>query len=184
MSFSRRPKQSAPLDEAGLYERAVAALGRRMRTVAEIRKLLRLRAEPGEVGAAHIEAVLARLKDHGYLNDAAFAEDFTRLRQQNRSLGRRRVQQDLMQKGLHAELVNRTLDSAYENIDEAELARRHLERKRVPQPTNDKEAARVMRMLMRGGFSTTAIYKVLKQWKVNDAALAALDSLDDDPSAG
>ena len=35
----------------------------------------------------------------------AFAADFTRLRQENDKFGRRRVQQGLMQKGVHPELV-------------------------------------------------------------------------------
>ena len=33
MSFSRQRKKPEPLDEAALYEYAIAALGRRMRTV-------------------------------------------------------------------------------------------------------------------------------------------------------
>ena len=48
-------------NEAGLYEYAVKALGRRMRTEAELRRLMHARVEPGPSGEAVIAAVLARL---------------------------------------------------------------------------------------------------------------------------
>jgi regulatory protein len=62
-------------------------------------------------------------------------------------------------------------------VDEEELARRHLERKRVKKPANEKEAARVMRMLMRAGFSSGVIFRILKKW---DVAVDGLDELDSD----
>ena len=45
------------------------------------------RVEPGEHGEAVIAAVLARLKEHGYLDDKSFAETYARLRQENEKLG-------------------------------------------------------------------------------------------------
>ena len=40
-----------------------------------------------------------------------------------------------------------------------------------------------MRMLMRAGFSTGVIFRILKKWDVDDEALAALEFMDnDDPS--
>jgi regulatory protein len=102
------------------------------------------------------------------------------LRQENASLGKRRVRQDLTQKGVNAEVIAKTLDAAYEDVNEEVLARRHLERKRVKKPSNEKEAARVMRLLLRAGFSTTVIFKILKKWDVGDEALAALDFVEDE----
>ncbi|HZZ40285.1 MAG TPA: regulatory protein RecX [Acidobacteriaceae bacterium] len=174
-SRSRKP---AILDEPALYEYAVRLLGQQMRTVSEVRRLLRRRVEPGDPGETTMNAVVARLKEHRYLDDAVYAQDYARLRQENASLGRRRVQQDLMRKGVQAPLIATTLDTSYENVDEEELARRHLERKRVPKPQNDKEAARVMRMLARAGFSTGIIYRILRRWDVPEEALAPLESMD------
>ena len=114
------------------------------------------------------------------MNDTDYATSYTRLRQENESLGKRRVRQDLAQKGVHAEVIAKTLDAAYEDVNEEELARRHLERKRVKKPTNEKEAARVMRMLVRAGFSTGVIFRILKKWDVDDEALAALEFMDND----
>ncbi|HEY1807608.1 MAG TPA: regulatory protein RecX [Acidobacteriaceae bacterium] len=174
-SRSRKP---AILDEAALYEYAVRLLGQQMRTAAEVKRLLRRRVEPGEPGDAKMNAVVARLTEHRYLDDVAYAQDYTRLRQENASMGRRRVQQDLMRKGVQAAVIATTLESSYEGVDEEELARRHLERKRVARPQNDKEAARVMRMLARAGFSTGIIYRILRRWEVPEEALKPLESMD------
>lgn len=182
MPFGRAKKKPEPLNEAALYEYAAAALGRRMRTVAELSRLMRNRVEPGEAGQAKIDAVLARLKEYGYLNDADYAANYAKLRQENAKLGKRRVQQDLTVKGVHSEVIAATLDAAYEGVNEEELARRHLERKRAKKPANEKEAARVMRMLVRAGFSTGVIFSILKKWDVPEDDLAGLESVEDDPA--
>ncbi|MDE3148639.1 MAG: RecX family transcriptional regulator [Acidobacteriota bacterium] len=152
-----------------------------MRSEAELRRLMRQRVEPDKRGEAVVAAVVARLKEHGYLNDAAFAETYARLRQENEKLGQRRVRQDLKQKGVRAELVAETLEARYGQTNEEALARAHLERKRIRKPENEKETARVMRRLVAAGFSTGVIYKILRQWDVPDEALAALDNLDEEP---
>ena len=180
MPFGRAKKKPEPLNEAALYEYAAAALGRRMRTVAELTRLMRNRVETGESGQAKILAVVARLKEYGYLNDADYAANYAKLRQENAKLGKRRVQQDLTVKGVHSEVIAATLDAAYEGVNEEELARRHLERKRAKKPTNEKEAARVMRMLVRAGFSTGVIFSILKKWDVPVDDLAGLESAADD----
>jgi regulatory protein len=182
MPFAHKSsKPRAFLDQAGLYDYAVKALGRHMRTEAELRRLMNPRVEPGERGEAFINAVLIRLREHGYLNDAAFAETYARLRHENEKLGVRRVRQDLQQKGVAKDLIAETLESRYGQINEESLAREHLERKRIPKPENAKETARVMRRLVAAGFSTGVIYKILRQWDVPDEALAALENLDDPP---
>lgn len=179
MSFSRKPRKPAgPLDAAALYDYAVEALGRRMRTVAQLKRLMRARVEEGETGEVKIEAVVARLKERRYLNDTAFATEFARLRQENEKFGKRRVQQELILKGVHPELVTKTLDAAYENVSEEDLARRHIERKGIRKPKEEKETARVMRRLMRAGFPPGVIFKVLRQWNVEEDAIQPIESLD------
>jgi regulatory protein len=173
---SRKPRPF--LDAAGLYAYAVKALGRQMRSEAELRRLMQKRVEPGGLGEAAIAQAVIRLKEHGYLNDAAFAETYARLRQQNEKLGQRRVRQDLQQKGVHADLIAETIETRYGQTNEEALAREHLARKRLRKPENQKETARIMRRLVAAGFSTGVIYKILRQWDVPDEALAALDNLD------
>lgn len=182
MVFRYTAKKKQPLDEEALYEYAIGALGRRMRTVAELKRMMRSRVEEADSGEAKIDRVVARLKEQRYLNDTNYANDYARLRQENSSFGKRRVQQDLVQKGVHASVIAKTLDAAYENVNEEELARQHLMRKRVRKPANEKEAARVMRMLVRAGFSTGVIFKILKKWDVDEEALSGLESMDTESS--
>ncbi len=177
----RARKPAAPLDEAGLFDYAVRLLGQQMRTVAEMKRLMRRRVEPGETGETKMNAVIARLAERKYLNDTAFARDYAKLRQENSSLGKRRVQQDLMRKGVQAAVIATTLETAYEDVNEEELARRHLERKRVKKPASQKEAARVARMLMRAGFGSSVIFRILRKWDVEEEALAGLEAANDDP---
>ncbi|HEY2857991.1 MAG TPA: regulatory protein RecX [Terracidiphilus sp.] len=181
MPFGRTTnKPRAPLNEAGLYDYAVKALGRHMRTEAELRRLMHQRVEHGESGHALIAAVITRLKEHGYLDDKSYAETFARLRQENEKLGQRTVRQKLQQKGVSTRIVDETIEARYANTDEETLARQYLEKKRIRKPANEKETARVMRRLVSAGFSTGIIYKILRQWDVPDDALSALDNLPDD----
>jgi regulatory protein len=174
----RAAKKKAPLNEAALYQYAVKALGRQMRTEVELRRLMSARAEPGDSGEQAVRAAIERLKEHGYLDDRAFAETYARLRQENEKLGARRVQQDLQRKGIRTELIKETVDARYGETDEEKLARAHLERKRIRKPTNEKEIARVLRRLVAAGFSTWTIYKILRRWDVPEEELAALDGVD------
>ena len=177
----RSRKQPVPLTEDELFDYSVKLLGQQMRTTAEVKRLLRRRVEQGESGEAKISAVIARLKERKYLNDAAYAQDYAKLRQENASFGKRRVQQDLMRKGVQSAVIGQTLDAAYEDVNEEELARRHLERKRVKKPASQKEAARVARMLMRAGFGSSVIFRILRKWDVEEEALAQIESAGDEP---
>jgi regulatory protein len=172
-------KPKPHLNESGLYNYAINALGRHMRTEAELRRLMLARVEPGERGDEFIATVVARLKENGYLNDQSYAETYTRLRRENDKFGQRRVRQALTQKGVTQKIVQQVVEDSYANTDEETLARQHLERKRMRKPENEKETARVMRRLVGAGFSTGVIYKILRQWDVPDESLAALDNVDD-----
>lgn len=181
MPFARKSATPKPfLNESGLYDYAVKSLGRAMRTEAELRRLMRARVEPGERGEAVIAAVIIRLKEQRYLDDQAFAETYTRLRQENEKLGSRGVRRKLAQKGVPSRIADEAVEARYGNTDEEALARKHLEQKRIAKPTNEKETARVMRRLVAAGFSTGVIYKILRQWDVPDEALSALDNLSEE----
>ena len=179
---SARPR--APLDERGLFDYAVKALGRRMRTEAELRRTLVGRAAEGESGEAAVNEVVRRLKEMHYLNDAAFAETYARLRHENDKFGARRVRRDLEQKGIRSGLIAETVEARYAGADEEKLAREHLERRGVTKPKDEREMARVARRLVAAGFSTGTIYKILRQWDAPDETLAALDSLGEESSSG
>src|SRR6185437_6413363 len=166
MPLKSRKSARPPLDETALFNYAVGALARRMRTERELRRLMRLRAEPGELGEQAIHAVISRLQSLSYLDDARFAADYTRLRKENQKLGPRRVRQDLTLKGVSKDLIGDAVTTAYGDEDEVALARQYIERKRMKQPAGEnrqKEASRIMGRLLRAGFSSATVFKVLRQ---------------------
>lgn len=155
-----------PLREDALFEYAVGALARRMRTERELRTILHRRAEPGEAGEREIDAVLERLRQLNYLSDARFAATYTRLRKEDQKLGRRRVEQDLAAKGVSRAVVEKQVGEAYAEVDELTQAREYVERKRMARPEGQKEQARAMGRLLRAGFSSATVWKLLREWGV------------------
>jgi regulatory protein len=122
-----------------------------------------------------VEVVVARLKQYKYLNDTSYAESYTRFRKENEKFGRLRVAQDLKAKGVHADIVDSTVRSAYDEVNEEQLAREFLQRKRISKPGNQKQAARVFRALSRAGFPSRIIFRILKTWDVDDETISALE---------
>lgn len=178
MAFNR-PKRTYDTEDA-LYDYAVRSLGRRMRTVAELKRLMRQRVPEGEIGSLLIEMVILRLKDQKYLNDSNYAAAYSAFRRDGEKFGRRRVITDLKTKGVHADVIEKAVTEAYSSIDEPAQARAFLKRKRLKKPANDREAARIFRTLMRAGFGQGTAIKVLKDWKVEDEVLTALQEEPED----
>ena len=175
MTFARPKRKSYSEDE--LYEYAVSALARRMRTVAELKRLMRARIEDAEseYGQTLVELVIRRLKDQGYLNDAQYAATFSSLRRDNQKFGRRRVITDLKAKGVHGAVIEKAVDTVFDGVSEEKLAREYLRKKRLEKPKDQKDAARIFRQLARAGFGTKTIFAILKQWDVDDETLSALE---------
>ena len=140
MAFARPRKTDS---ENELYEYAVGALGRRMRSVAELKRLLRPRVEADEYGQTLVELVIRRLKDRGYLNDAKYAAAYSSFRRDNEKFGRRRVVTDLKIKGVHGEVIEKAVDSVYDEVSDEKQAREYLKRKRLKKPNDQKQTARV-----------------------------------------
>ena len=165
-----------PYTEAKLYDYAVGALARKMRTVAELKRLLRNKAIATDDSEAMIEAVIRKLKDQKYLNDSQYAALYSRNRKENEKFGKRRVITDLKIKGVHGDVIDAAIATTYEDSNEEQLARQFLERKRIKKPATQRHAARIFRTLLRAGFSSGVIFKVLKKWDVEDELLTVLES--------
>ena len=173
MSFARRKLET----ETELYEYAVGALGRRMRSIAELKRLLRQRVESEtEIGQTLVELVIRKLKDQGYLNDAKFAATYSSFRRDNEKYGRRRVATDLKVKGVHGEVLEKALDSTFAEVNEEKQAREYLRRKRLKKPTDKKQAARIFRQLMRAGFGSKTIFIILRKWDVEEDILEKFEN--------
>jgi regulatory protein len=181
------PRSKKVHDEEALYEYAVKALGRRMRTVAELKRLLRQKQISGDAEAV-IGNVVGRLKDQRYLNDNQYAATYAALRRDGSKHGRQRVITDLKVKGVHGDVIAKNVGEAYDEVDDEKQARDYLRKKRIKEPSkarrsdaagmkkSQRETARVFRALVRAGFRTGTIIRILKRWDVEDEMLTELES--------
>lgn len=165
----RKPKL---FDAAGLWEYALRALGDRAHSVGELREKLRRRAAV----AADIEAVLAHLKDSGYLNDRQYAENFASARLSGERFGRARVLRDLRQHRVAPALAEKTVSEVYREVDETALIDEWIRRKYrlAPRETlfrDDKDLGSAYRRLLRAGFRTGEIVGALKRFARNPELL-------------
>jgi len=175
MAFSRPKRRS--YNEEEMYEYAVNALARRMRTVAELKRLMRARVEDPESEYAEtlVELVIRRLKDQGYLNDSKYAAYYSSMRRDNQKFGRARVVTELKTRGVHGSVIEKAVDDAFGGVSEEKLARDYLRKKRMEKPKGQRETARIFRQLLRAGFASRTIFAILKKWDVDDETLAALE---------
>jgi len=164
------------LEPDALWNYALKLLGGRAHSTGELREKLRRRA--AQAGA--IDEVLARLKEHGYLNDQKFAESFAAARLANDKLGRMRVVRDLRQRRVAPALAERTVHTVYQGVNEEALIEDWVRRKyrlasRESLFQEDKEMAAAYRKLLRAGFPSGPIVKVLKRFAKNPDLLETFE---------
>ncbi len=150
----------APLD-ATLYNRAIRFLARRPYGVEELRR----RLERGGSDAEAVGKVIDRCLERGYLNDADFAESFARNRLINQCHGPARVRYDLRAVEVEERLVERAIQTVWEEQDQWQVARRAL-RKRYGfeaerEKLNQKDKKRRYDFLRRRGFDHDVVWDVL-----------------------
>ena len=90
-----------------------------------MREKLRRRAQSDE----DVDAVLAKLKESGYLNDRSFAENYAAARLQNQGLGKMRVLRDLRQRRVAPKLAEQVTEQTYQKTNEPDLIEEFLLRK-------------------------------------------------------
>ena len=102
-----------------VYDRALNMLAFRARSANELtRSLVRKGAERTDVDRA-----IVRLQEQGLLDDAAFAQAFTRAKVLGANQSRRRVQQELGRKGVAREVSEAAISAVFEaeGIDQREV---------------------------------------------------------------
>ena len=156
----RKPRR---LDQCALWDYALRALGGRAHSVAELKEKLRGRAER----VSDADAVLARLKEYGYLDDRKFASNYSAARLERQGFGRARVLRDLQQRKVARQVAETAVQETFRETNEAELVEEFLRRKYrreklgefLAEPRNLASAYRRLRV---AGFSSGAVLGVLK----------------------
>lgn len=164
------------LPREALWDYALKVLGARAHSSGELREKLRRRAE----NQGDVDELLARLKEHGYLNDQRFAEGFAGARLANDKFGKTRVVRDLRQRRVAPALAEQTVQKVYQDVDESALIEDWIRRKYRTAPREglfeeDKDLAAAYRRLLRAGFRTAEIVRSLKKFAKNPDLLDALE---------
>lgn len=154
----------AKLDADGLWEYALRVLGGRSYSTGDLKSKLRAKAEL----IADVDATIARLKEYGYLNDRQYAEAYAGARLENQGLGKNRVLRDLRGRRVAPAVAEGAISKTYADVDEVALietyaARRVLRFGSGAKLKDPKELATAYRKLIRAGFSTGNVLRVLKR---------------------
>ena len=133
--------------ESEIFNHAVKLLAGRDYSVAKLRE--KLEARHGEVPESVIQQLIAKK----FLNDRRFAENFVASR---RNRGTARLREELLARGISAELVDEILSGTdWPSLRDALAAKMVGWKLRVPlQP---RDAARLFRALARLGYEEDAI---------------------------
>ncbi|HEX2207012.1 MAG TPA: regulatory protein RecX [Longimicrobium sp.] len=149
-------------------EAALRLLAIRPRSAAELARRLRMKGYEPEIG----EEVIARLREVGMIDDAAFAGTLVRDRVRLRPQGARRLANELRARGVDDETARAAIRETMEGeeTDERELAHRAAGKWR---PRPGEEPARARRrlhgFLVRRGFDSEVIRDVLDEAAPDDA---------------
>ncbi len=136
------------------------ALMRRAHSVFEMRRALERRADDKAI----VQRVLARLREHKYLDDARYAMQFVRQRSENRRQGRHRIARELRARGVPDRHIEAALDEMLRDVDAGAQVRKRIERKlrSLRGPLDQRKMASLYGALLRAGFDSDTIRRELR----------------------
>lgn len=154
------------------YDRAVAFLAVRPRSVAEVRQRLeRYRSRQDEsLTPTHIDWITDKLVDQGYLNDEEFARFWVEQRNRFKPRSPRALRYELRRKGIADGIIDRTVDAA---VDPKEAALRAAESRLSRLHTADRETFRhkLAGFLQRRGFAWPLVREVVDElWEAEESS--------------
>jgi regulatory protein len=144
-------KDTAVVDKA--YDRALNLISHRARSIREMEDYLRRK----DYDEAIRHTVISRLSERGYLNDESFAQAWVEHRRALRNFSKRRLQQELRQKGLSADIIARALST--EDVDERGVLKDLILKKRRLAKYQDDE--KLTAYLARQGFNYSDIKEAI-----------------------
>lgn len=136
-------------------KRAMHLLERQDRTERQLRDKL----QAGGYPLGLIDDAIAYLQTMHYLDDARYARNYIDYYKEKKS--RRRIWQDLSQKGIRRELIEEAF-LEFPQEDEREMIRSLLEKKHVNQEMSQHEARRLYQSLLQKGYQSSDILHVLR----------------------
>lgn len=137
-------------------KRAMHLLERMDRT----EKQLRDKLEDGKYPQVCIDEAIAYVRKYHYIDDYRYACTFIRYSQEKMS--RLQLKMKLAQKGVPRDLIDRALEEEYSGEESVQIARLLEKRKFVAREADDREFQRTYQYLLRRGFRSSDILRVMK----------------------
>jgi regulatory protein len=111
-----------------------------------------------------VSSVVDHLIKLGYLNDEHFARQWAAGRVRSRGFGRRRLEQELRNKGISCDTIKETLNTLFEDASEAEVARKEADKKlrTLIRFGPEVRRRRLAGFLERKGFTSEIIRTILR----------------------
>lgn len=112
-----------------------------------------------------VEETILYLKNLNYINDERFVLNWGKARIKSKRVGKQRLRQELLGKGVAEKEVSRALHTLYSDIDEFQLAQSCVEKKSwsFRNIDADTKKRRIAQFLQRKGFPGDIILKIIKQ---------------------
>lgn len=146
-----------------LLSRALALLGRRRYTKFQLSNRLKENGFEDK----DIEDVLKYCEKQGYINDYDFAYFWVEERNKFKPMGRWRLINELKQRGIHPDIIGDVLDELLPPEQEHHLLKGLMEKRLQRGTKGHNDSQRVIRFLLRRGFSYDAIYRVANELNYN-----------------
>lgn len=137
-------------------KRAMHLLEKMDRTEYKLREKLSEGGYPDEA----IEDAIGYVKRYHYLDDERYARNYVFLAQDRKS--RKKLSIELYQRGIKKELIDRILEEEYDADEEKQICQLLEKRGFDPKTCSEKERQKLYQFLLRRGFQSSDICKVMR----------------------
>jgi len=148
-------------EDGKLFDRLLAWLARRPRSIWEVRDYLRRKQAPDDLA----DKFIAQLEELNYVNDQAFAEAWVRSRRVLKPISQRKLRSELYKKRVDSDIIDIVLED--DETDEHQVLRQLVEKKRKQSRYQDEQ--KLLAYLARQGFNYDDIRTVLDQLEEDDS---------------
>ena len=151
------------MDSSSAHTEGLKLLARRELSVEGVRARLLDRG----FSPADVESAIAALCESGALDDARVARAYARTAVDVKGRGRLRVRQELLQMGIHADVIAEALGEVFADVDERALIAQAVQKKLHGRTklSGPPEYARLYQYLMRQGFSPAGVTSALRRFR-------------------
>ena len=139
-----------------LYQRALEWVLMRPHSKKETRDYLYKKVHDRKLDKSYIDLIIERLESKGYINDRKFAEYYAENRFVKKGVSRRRLEMELMKKGVSSDITSEVLSEG--GRDEKEEILKMISRKRSKYDTDEK----LISYLCRQGFPYSLVREVVE----------------------